>query len=123
MNPRLEEVLEEPLSVNPVVPAAVLGASFLWDLVHPRSPRVPTLILDRVVIPERPYLGTLGDPTVINVFAAPGQTVRSEHPILTPGWILTLGDRSVSCGQTAKAPSGSFSGSSTFDGGMLRNLP
>ena len=91
--------LEEPLSVTP-------APIHLWDLDHPRFPRVPTLTLDRVVIPERPYLGTLGDPTVINVFAAPGQTVRSEHPILTHGWISTLGDRSVSCGQTAKAPSG-----------------
>ena len=76
VKPRLVGVLVEPLSVKPVVPAAVLGASFLWDLDHPRFPRVPTLTLDRVVIPERPYLGTLGDPTVINVSAAHGQTVR-----------------------------------------------
>ena len=74
--PRLVERLEDLLSGTPGVLAAAQETSFLWDLVHPRSPRVPTLILDRVVIPERPYLGTLGDPTVISVFAALGQTVR-----------------------------------------------
>ena len=76
VNPRLGEMLEEPLAVTPVAPAAVPEALFLWDLVQPRFPRVLTLIQERVVIPEEPYLGTLGDPTVINVFAAPGQTVR-----------------------------------------------
>ena len=106
VNPRLEELLEEPLSVTPAVPAAALEASFLWGLVQIRSPRVPILIQEQVAIPEEPYLGMSGDPTVINVFAVHGQTVRWEHPILTHGWISTLGDRSVSCGQTAKALSG-----------------
>ena len=108
VNPRLEELLEEPLSVTPAVPAAAQEASFLWDLVQIRSPRVPILIQEQVAIPEEPYLGMSGDPTVISVFAVLGQTVRLEHLILTHGWTLALGDRSVSCGQIAKAPSGLF---------------
>ena len=121
VNPGLEEQLEEPLSVNPAVPVAVLGASFLWDRVQTRSPRALTPPQKHLANPEEPFLGTSGDPTVISVFAVLGQTVRLEHLILTRGWISTLGDRFVSCGQTAKAPSGLFSGSSTSDGGTLRN--
>ena len=121
--PRLVERLEDLLSGTPGVLAAVQETSFLRDLVRVRPPRVQTLTQGRVASQEEPYLGMLGDPTVISVFAALGRTAQWGQRTPTHGWTSTSESQFVSCERIVRAPSALCSGSCTSDGGTPQSLP